>query len=359
MYAVILHPHDRSGAALWRIAGRPLVARQIQWLRAIRCDAVAVAIDPGPAGADVARWLTEEDAIGALVSLVRAGPLPLSPREVARRAGFPDDAPLLVIPADVIAGGPLGACIEQAARGPAILRLKPPRALGGRLEGADLAVDAGGTSVPITLGPEEGWAVRVRSCADAMEIGAAVIDGRLCSRPDDPAWGIQVHAPEIAPGIWVGRGAVIAEDAALVAPVLVGAEAVVCSGARVGPRVCLGERAVVEAGTSIRDAVVSPGTIVGEGLDLFDAVVEPRGLVDPATGALRAIEDPLVLAARDRHRKGGLLTRALSLALLVALLPLCLVWLLWGYAGMSRGLSAARAQARSPSAPRGDTASPG
>jgi hypothetical protein len=161
-----------------------------------------------------------------------------------------------------------------------------------------------------------------------MALGDAALGGSLTSRSDDPAWGIQIHAAERSPGVWVSRDALIEPGAELVAPVLIGVGAIVCAGARVGPRVCIGDRAVVEARTTLRDAIALAGTLIGEGLTLADSVIEPRGLVVPSTGELREVRDPLVLTARDRSVKAHFIVRAAALALALVLLPVVLVVLL-------------------------------
>jgi hypothetical protein len=377
MRAVIHQSPDFPCAGLFPVAGRPLIARQLQWLRMIGCEAIAVEIGPSAESAEIARWLTEEDAIGAGVSLVRTERC-LSPREIARRAGFEGRAPLLVVPADVLAGGRVEApCDADGARGTAIG--SPPEALAGRLSGGTLHV-IGARSAASRWAARPGWAVRVRSFADAMALSAAALDGRLSSRPSDPSWGIQVHAAEISPGIWVSRGALIEPGAEIIAPALIGSGAIVCAGARVGPRVTLGERSVVEADTVIRDALVFAGTIVGEGLTLAHVVVDPNGLRNPETGALREVRDPLVLTGRDRVFSTGHLTRALSRWVFFILSPAAALLRLFAICSghvlrrrsiallqpqrddkraRATSLIATRAPAESPGPPCGDRASPG
>lgn len=337
MHAIVRQSPELPGAGLLSIAGRPLIARQIQWFRTIGCDAIAVEIGPGTEGFEIARWLRDEDALGAGVSLVLAGS-PLDPREIAARAGFSADAPLLVLAADVIAGGGLGEDLAAARGRGARVRLEPPVDLGGRLRGARLDLVPAGQADPILVEPF-GWGVRLRSRADAMTLEAAILDGRLAPRPDDPAWGIQVHAAETSPGIWIGRGALVEEGATLIAPVLIEAGAVVCAGATVGPRVCLERRAVVSAGAQLHDVVVSAGTIVGEGIALSHVLVEPFGLRDLASDDLIEVGDRLVLDQRDHRPKGGLMARVLAAVVFVLLLPAALLRLA---TTRSRGVSLRR-----------------
>jgi hypothetical protein len=326
MHAIIRKAPHLPGVGLWSIAGRPLVARQIQWFRTLGCGAIAVELGVDAEGEALARWLRDEDALGAGVLLVPTQ-RPLSPREIAARAGFPGDAPLLVVPADVLAGGAVGAEVEEARTRGAQLRLHPPPDLGGDLRGATLWVVPVEAAEAHLIEPA-GWGVRLRSRADALRLETAILDGRIAPRPDDPSWGIQVHAAETAPGIWIGRGALVEEGATLVPPVLVEAEAVVCGGARVGPRVSLGKRSVVVAGVRIKDATVTAGTIVGEGIQLEGVIVEPFGVRDLTTDALITVGDRMVLDQRGRQRAEGWLSRCLSLLVAALLLPLALARML-------------------------------
>ncbi|KYF57956.1 hypothetical protein BE08_15015, partial [Sorangium cellulosum] len=65
MYAIIARVAESPDAGLFSIAGRPLVSRQLQWLREIQCRRVAVQIGADAASMAVAAWLSEHDALGA------------------------------------------------------------------------------------------------------------------------------------------------------------------------------------------------------------------------------------------------------------------------------------------------------
>ncbi|MFO0757248.1 MAG: hypothetical protein U0359_12205 [Byssovorax sp.] len=304
MYAVIHLVPDAPGAGLLPIAGRPLIVRQLQWLRAVGVRDIAVELRAGPEGDEIARWLGERDAIGQGVLLLRTDRA-LTARALADRAGFPDGAALLAHPADVLCGGPLDAVCAEERGAQAI---SPTR-----------LVDPPGGGIQLLS--SGGWIARARSLADALELGAAALDGRLSRRPSDPCWGIQVHAAEIEPGVWVGRGARVEAGARLRAPVLVGPGAVVRAGAQVGPRVCVGERAVVEAGAVLVDALVMPETIVGEGVEVAGALAEPAAIVHLGSGLRSPIDDRLVLARRGHRSPAALASRAVAVTLLALLAP--------------------------------------
>ncbi len=143
------------------------------------------------------------------------------------------------------------------------------------------------------------------------------------ARGGEHLWPIQVHAAQIAPGVWRAQGAFIHHDARLRRPLLVGADAVVRAGATIGPLAIIGNRAVVDAGTTVVEATVGENTLVGEGLALRRCSAEGRQLVDLDGDRGVAIDDPLILDVREPARSAP--TRWLALALLGLLSPLTAV----------------------------------
>lgn len=318
MYAVIHEIESTSTHGLIPIAGRPLVARQIQWLRSARCQGIAVQIGSSAESIDLGQWLARGDAVSTNVRLV-ASSKPLTPREIARRAGFPDDAPLLAIPADTLCGGDVTAIRAFASHHDTLVALPAPAALADVFEGSTVRV-IGNSEMPAAT-MSEAWAIRIGSLADAFVIGVAVLEGRLEPRPQN---GVLLHASERERGIWVSRGARIDPSAKLIPPILVGAETVIRAGAIVGPRVFLGDRSVVEQRTRLTDSFVAPETIIGEDLVLSGMAIDTRSMQDLATGEHATINESLLLAPRERLYRSHWFGRGLALALLVVLAPLWL-----------------------------------
>jgi len=318
VYAVIHEIESNSTHGLIPIAGRPLVARQIQWLRSARCQGIAVQIGLSAESVALGQWLAHGDAIGTNVRLVLSGK-ELSPREIARRAGFPDEGTLLAIPADVLCGGDIEALRAYARPHGSIVAMPAPSALADVFDGSAIRVFG---PAPSESTHGEAWAVRVRSLADAFTIGVAALEGRLERRAEN---GILLHASERERGIWVGRGVQIDPSAQLVPPVLLGANSVVCAGARVGPRVFLGERSVVERRTQVANALVAPATIIGAELDLAGVALDARGTQDLFTGEHATIDETLLLARRDKQHRGNYFGRSLAAILLLLLAP---IWIL-------------------------------
>jgi len=337
MFAVIHPSSPVPSVGMLPVAGRPLVTRQLQWLRAAGCERVAVAL--GRDGAELRRWLSEHDALGRAVTLVDVG-LPCDARAVARAAGFPADAPLLALPDDVLPFCDPARLFAAPGTASLLAALAPPAALVGLLSGGVIGVLAPDDDRPTTV-RLLGEAVRIASLAEAMAVGFAALSHALPPLAGAGSAPFPVHAAEVAPGVWLARGAVIQRGAFIEAPVLLGPGAMVRAGARVGPRVCLGERAVVEAAVALRDALVQRGTIIGEELTAEHVVLGPSGIVDFRTGARLRVDDPLVLASRDPARPTRA-PRRVSVTLVVAV-TCGLLWTLLVQAGPREAAPSARA----------------
>src|SRR5690606_21855780 len=141
----------------------------------IQCRRVAVQIGTDAPSMAVAAWLSEHDALGADVALVLAA-APLSPRGVARRAGFPDGIPLLVVPATVLGGGDLAPMIAAAPPRGLVIRLDPPEAVAARVEPGVVRV----------LGPGDAGDPRASSDAGDPRASSDAGDPRMSSDAREP-----------------------------------------------------------------------------------------------------------------------------------------------------------------------------
>jgi NDP-sugar pyrophosphorylase family protein len=308
------------------IAGRPLIERQLQWLRAVGCHRVALEIGTDPESSELACWLSEKEALGADVAIVLAS-RPLGAAEVAQRAGFPPGVPYLAVPGDVIGDGDLTLLYRVANASGAWAMTSPPEGTPHPLESGVVRLIGARREHPKIV-DGAGWTARVRTVREAMTLGSAALMKRLPEQGGPHAWCIQMHASEIEPGIWIARGATVDPGAKLTAPVLIGTDAIVRSGAQVGPDAFIGDRAVIEADAVVADATVEPGTIVGEGMELRGCVASPWSVTELAGGESASLEDSLLIGHRDRRPKAPLPSRAAALALLfVLLLPASFVYL--------------------------------
>jgi lipopolysaccharide/colanic/teichoic acid biosynthesis glycosyltransferase len=131
------------------------------------------------------------------------------------------------------------------------------------------------------------------------------------------------------PGVWLSRNVVLHPTAQLVPPVYIGADTQVGAGVRLGPDVAIGNGCVLDSRAALANAVVFPGSYVGEGLVLTDAVVDKNQLIHPRRGTVVAVTDNFILGnMAEEHIRRWLvrrLWRLTGLLLLILSLPLLVV----------------------------------
>lgn len=303
--------------SLFDVAGRPLIGRQIQWMRAIGCDRIVVHVGLADAADAVASWIEAEEVVGPDIVMVLA-PEATDPKIVAQRAGMTGDVPMLVVPADTLGDGDLSLLFAHADQGVVVASGESP--LQGVGAGS-ITLLGMGTSLRNVRGP--GWLARLATEKDALTLGLAILSRAIPRSAELP-----IHAREREDGVFIARGAVVAEDAVLVAPVFIGACAVVESGARIGPGAIIGAGSVVSEGAIVTSARVGEHVIVGENLLVEDCLLAIDGL-HPLDGDSIAIDDPLVIGS-VRGGDRSLVGRAAAL-LLLALAP---IWVLLGSIGL-------------------------
>lgn len=248
--------------ALVDLAGRPLVARQVQWLHANGCDRVAIEVHPGER--ELHRWvLASSRALGPeLVAVVSPRAEPLA--DTVARAGLGASGPVLVVGSRVLGDFDVSRALGACGDGGAVVHAEAPRVAGGALASGSIRIWGRGAEVPNVVVP--GWCVELARPHDVLALAFAALEGEL-PRADDAGHlaPIQIHAFEHAPGVWLARGSWVSPRARLVGPVLLCENSVVDAGAVVGPRAVLGERSAVERGASVTGAAVPAATIVSAG----------------------------------------------------------------------------------------------
>jgi hypothetical protein len=321
MLAVIHRIADDRARAAQSIAGKPLVVRQLLALRAAGARRIALECSPSFRADEAATWLADA-GLASVVDLVPSKQ-PLGPDEVARRAGFAAGEPIAALRADALFSAELDEVHDLRPGEPRRLVLPAPDAC-KTLSGAAITLAATFEDlalVPARRYPSRGWAVAIRSHADALALTFAALDGRLASQSADRDTSMQVDAVEREPGVWIARGATVAQGAQLVGPVLVGPGAVVERGASVGPKAILERDVVIQRGATVVDAIVFSSTVVGEGVRIDDLGASSVGLVDLDSGKCFELNDEAMLSPRARELEVGLGTRAFAMVLLMALLP--------------------------------------
>ena len=273
MRAVIHPPASLDPfVCLLPVAGRPLIVRQLQWLRANGVEQVVVVLPPSALGDAVARRLADE-RVSRDVYLLREE---VSVREAARRAGFPDDASFVALPYDVLGDGDLTRLLAKAEAAGARGVLAPPCALPWRRHPTvDVLGPDPRAERRTVVGP--GWGVSVRTLGEALELGDAILRGRLPEAGPEHLFPVQVHGVEIAPGVWTTRGARIHPRARLVGPAWIDRDCVVEAEAQVGPGAHLSAGAVVTRGCRVVRGYLGEDAMLEEGTRLVDAAATIGG----------------------------------------------------------------------------------
>lgn len=324
MWAVIYEAAGGLGAGLREIAGRPLLVRQLQWLRDNRVAPVVVEVSDSPHAARLAALLLggDDPLFHSCVVVPSAAPLGLA--RAAARGGAPRADPLLGLASDVLVSGALSApCLEG----------RYPLAAPAGLPEAPCEFSVSSPGAPAGARRQHaGWGLRVDSRAAAHAASCAVLSGR--------APGVLVHAAQVRPGVWLSRGAAAHPGAQLLGPLLLGPDARVLAGATVGPEAIIGGRALIEAGARVARASVGDDTWVGEGVHLADVHAEGARVESLRDGTPREEADGRHV--RPRRTPGG---AALG-ARLLALLLLCALALPWSLAAARRRLRGERVAMR-------------
>jgi carbonic anhydrase/acetyltransferase-like protein (isoleucine patch superfamily) len=283
--------------SLFDVAGRPLIVRQLQWLRDAGIDRVVVSTSSEQELKSLQGAVADDAALARNVRWIVA---PGDDRALLRELIGPG-VPTFVLDADLIGGADLVAIMARCSRSSRVtlqspgdwahaLRLRPT---------VDVIVDDAELLHEVT---HAGWGVRIRSAADGLLLASAVLARRTPPLGAANVSQITVHAAERAPGVWIARGAHVEDGARLVSPVYVGAEAYVCCGAQVGPATVLQRRAGVERTASVAGSTVEEGVIVGEGVTLRAKQAARGAVYDLHSGRRLTVADRLLLDARRPRR---------------------------------------------------------
>jgi NDP-sugar pyrophosphorylase family protein len=140
--------------------------------------------------------------------------------------------------------------------------------------------------------------------------------------------GLLFGGREVRPGVWLGRGARVHASARLVAPVWVGDNARVGPDAVIGPGAVVGGGAMVEKGARVQEALVLPGTYLGEALELRGAVAEAGAITHAGLEARVPVADAFLVGsvapARASAAVVGSVSRVVAAALLLFALPVAM-----------------------------------
>lgn len=139
----------------------------------------------------------------------------------------------------------------------------------------------------------------------------------------------QPRARQIAPGIWVGRNAVIHPTVALAAPVLIGDDCFIGRAVELGPHVVIGANVFLDDEATVAESTVLDDTYVGKLVKLEQRVAAKTWLIDARTSESTRVVDHFLLAENAPTALGGIVRDALDrvVAFIVALvmLPLAIL----------------------------------
>jgi hypothetical protein len=246
MLAVLLQsPHDPE-SALYNVAGKSMLYRQLQWLLAAGCDQIVVEV---PAGlmSRIRDELAREATIPGL-SFVESQS-PLTAEEAVSRAFLDTRTPRLVLDGSVIGEGDLADLFFQDNPG-------NTRAEGGCILGAERPAPSVRLERSSNQGvchrvPCRGWLACLTSDKDAFTLTMLILREAV-PYTRDTFYPIQIEAIELLPQVWVCPGARVHPTATLLGPVLIEDDVEIGRGSIVGPEVVVGRGGVLDPGAHVR-----------------------------------------------------------------------------------------------------------
>jgi hypothetical protein len=254
--AFILRSASNPGAALYPIAGRPLLERQLEWLYDSGVDEVNLELGQEAIDDEVEAWL-RQSPLGLRVRIIKTGGVPNDMESLSDAVSHPVDTPVVSLMSNQVARVDLCDYFGLSAEGG--VRLLLP-ICGLEFAPAEVWI-AKPAERPRQAIEASGWGARLETENDAIALSSALL---LCGG-EVKGFAIQIPGSERAPGVWVARGTKISEACTLRAPVYVGAGSWIQSGAVVGPHCHIGEHVVVAGGAALSNIVVPPNSLVDQG----------------------------------------------------------------------------------------------
>lgn len=145
--------------------------------------------------------------------------------------------------------------------------------------------------------------------------------------------GLLLSGQEAENGIWLSRNVSLHPTAKLNAPVYIGENCQIGSRVELGPCAVIGRDCALDRRCSVGNALVLPGSFVGEGLELRDTIVDKNRLVNARVGAALSIRDDFILGSLSDNTLqkwfSNVLSRCCGIGLLVVTVPLLLLTMLY------------------------------
>lgn len=147
--------------------------------------------------------------------------------------------------------------------------------------------------------------------------------------------GLLLAGREIEPGIWLSRNVILHPTARIQPPVYIAEDCQIGPGTVLGPHAVVGKGSILDGRSTVTNAIIFPGSYVGEGLELADVLVDKNRLLNAELGGAMLVED-FILGSLASPRPIDWLMR--QLGRLVALCALLLAAPILVILALSRAL---------------------
>jgi NDP-sugar pyrophosphorylase family protein len=305
-----LWPLTRNGgAALLPIAGKPLIIHTIESLAMARITDVVVVMRVG-FGDEVRCELGDGARWGMRFNYLATDGIE-SPAQAMSRLGTWADEELLVVRGEVLRTPMIAELLARAATvdAPAI-----GATIGGTSAGVTL-LRPGAVNHSIALWDSSdspgAWPAErstiafpgarlalIDSWADLYEANCDAIAGRFT--------GLMIPGRQPIPGVTTGRKTKLPVSAIKATPVFAGSRCHVAANAELMSGVILGDNVMIDRRATLRSALVTANTYVGELVEVNNAIVDGATLIHLDTGVVTEVTDAFLLARiRGDHRAPG------------------------------------------------------
>jgi lipopolysaccharide/colanic/teichoic acid biosynthesis glycosyltransferase len=124
--------------------------------------------------------------------------------------------------------------------------------------------------------------------------------------------GLLISGHEVDDRVWVSRNVAIRPNARVIGPVFIGENCDIGVGVMLGPNVSVGRDCVVDSWSDVSDAVICPGSYVGEALDIINGIVDKNVLANVSLDAVISVADEFILGSLSHSGVGSLVRRFAS-----------------------------------------------
>ncbi len=136
-------------------------------------------------------------------------------------------------------------------------------------------------------------------------------------------------AREIEPRVWLSRNVVLHPTAQVIPPIYLGENCEIGAMVKLGPHAVVGNDCIVDRGCTVTNALILPGSYVGQELDLDEVIIDRNRLLKGGPDGTTVITDDFILGTLSDYAIGrtlaGFLSRVSACLLLLLFAPLFLI----------------------------------